>query len=54
MPLVTCSCTKQNHVCQISYEVKEEIGDIFIWESDENGWLGNVQCDQNVPCQQLS
>ena len=36
-PLVTCSCNKQNHVCQVLYEVKEENGDTLLWESDENG-----------------
>ena len=35
-PLVTCSCIKKNHVCQIMHEVKEEYGDIFVWESDDN------------------
>ena len=49
MPLVTYSCTKQNHVCQILYEVKEENGDIFVWESDENGRPGNVKANENDP-----
>ena len=31
-PFVTCFCTKQNHVPQILYEVKEKNGDIFVWE----------------------
>ena len=35
-PLVTCSCIKKNHECQILHEVKEEYGHIFVWESDDN------------------
>ena len=49
MPFVACSCTKQTHVCQFLYEVKEENRDIFVWESDENGWPGNVKVNENDP-----
>ena len=36
-------------MCQILYEVKEENGDIFVWESGENGWPGNVKANENGP-----
>ena len=49
MPLVTCSCIKQNHVCQFLYEVKKENEDIIVWESDDNGWPGNAKANENDP-----
>ena len=47
--LLPAPVTKQNHVCQILYEVNEENGDIFVWESDENGWPGNAKANENDP-----
>ena len=46
-PLVTCSCTKQNHVCQILYEVKEENGDIF--GNLMRMLTGNMKANENDP-----
>ena len=48
-PLVTCFCIKKNHVCQILYKLKEEYGDIFVGESDDNGRPGNAKANENDP-----
>ena len=55
MPLVTCSCIKKNHVCQILHDVKMEYGDIFVWESDDRGKAMRRQMKAilDVLCQHL-
>ena len=47
--LLPVSVSKKNHVCQILYELKEEYGDIFDWESDDNCWPGNAKANENDP-----
>ena len=40
---------KEKNQAHEELKVKKENGDIFVWESNDNGWPGNVKANENDP-----